>query len=129
MGQMASITRGLGLYLLDHEGIWPQAPPKQERQKWQDFWSRSLEGYGIGPMVWQCPEIRAQLLSRGGDPEEIPKVHYTPTGFPPIRGIAYNMLGQPWLIEDGNAHGKGSLIAFQDRVTPLFKILAEQGQR
>lgn len=129
MGNMRSITSALGLYLADHEGIWPQAPPRQDRNAWQEFWSASLEDYGIGPTVWQCPEIRAQLGKLARTPEDIPQIHYTPTGFPPVRGIAYTMTGQPWLIEDANAHGKGSLIAFQDSIKPLFKILAERGQR
>lgn len=130
LGNMRSITSGLHAYLADHEAIWPQGPPKQDRQAWQAFWSRSLEAYGIGPKTWQCPEIFARLAPMAREDNDIPLVHYTPTGFPPTKGIAYRWATQPWLIEDANAHGKGSLIAFPDgSVKPLFKILAEQGQR
>lgn len=126
---MRSITVGLHSYLIDHDAIWPQGPPKKDRMAWEKFWTCSLESYDISPRVWQCPEITAQLTQQTNDKDKIPQVHYTPTSFPPVKGIVYTMPGQPWLIEDANAHGKGSLVAFQDSVKPLFKILAENGVR
>ena len=130
MGNMKSINAALHLYLLDHEAVWPQQPEEHDTKPWDEFWIRTLKGYGITEKTWQCPEIQARLTPVARRQEDIPKVHYTPTSFPPIKGIAYRWSTQPWLIEKANAHGKGSLISFPDgSVKPLFKVLAEQGVR
>ncbi len=130
MSNMKSITAAFNLYLLDHEAIWPQQPEHHDSPQWDAFWIQSLEDYGITAKTWQCPEIRALLIPVARREEDIPKVHYTPTSFPPIKGIPYRWSTQPWLIEKANAHGKGSLIAFPDgSVKSLFKVLAEQGAR
>jgi len=127
---MRAITSGLHAYLADHGAVWPQSPAPPPSEAWDDFWSQSLTDYGIGPSTWQCPEIKAKLSPMADRPSDIPKLHYMPTGFPDIPGIAYRWAKQPWLIEKANAHGRGSLIAFPDgSIKPLFKVLAEQGAR
>lgn len=130
MGNMRSITSATHAYLADHDAVWPQTPAPYNSREWEVFWSKAMEPYGINPKTWQCPQIVAQLNSLARDANDIPKIHYTPTGFPPTKGIAYRWATQPWFIERANAHGKGSLIAFPDgAIKPLFKVLAEQGVR
>jgi Tfp pilus assembly protein PilE len=130
IGNMRSITSATHAYLADHDATWPQTPAKYNSPEWENFWSKVLEPYGVGPKTWQCPQIVAQLGHLARDADEIPKIHYTPTGFPPTKGLAYRWATQPWFIERANAHGKGSLIAFPDgAIKPLFKVLAEQGVR
>lgn len=130
VANMRSIIFGLHGYLADHGTVWPQSPAPPRTRQWDDFWTTSLKNYGISPKTWQCPEINARLLPLADRRSETPKLHYTPTGFPPVPGIAYRWATQPWLIEKANAHGQGSHIGFPDgSIKPLFKILAEQGVR
>lgn len=123
-GNMRSITVGLQNYLQDHQNVWPQGPSPQTGAPWEDFWLGALQPYGITPGTWRCPAI-----PMGNDPEA-PKVHYMPTMFPPIKGIANRWTTQPWLIERGDGHGHGPLISFPDgSVKPFNKVLAELGVR
>lgn len=126
MGNMKNITTGLHGYLQDHGNVWPQGPAPNAGAAWEDFWLGALQPYGIGPKTWQCPGV-----ATGSDPEA-PRLHYTPTMFPPLVGIATSpkMTRQPWLIERGPGHGQGALICFQDGSIKSFdKVLAELGVR
>jgi len=130
VANLKSITAATHSYLADHESVWPQSPAAYNSPGWETSWIESLEPYGPGSKTWQCPQIAAQLGSMTRDERGIPRIHYTPTGFPPVKGIAYRWAKQPWFTERANGHGKGSLIAFPDgTIKPLFKILAEQGVR
>lgn len=121
---MRSITIGLRTYLLDHGNIWPQGPPPDAGAAWEKFWIGTLQPCGIAPSTWQCPAIAA------GGGAEASAVHYIPTMFPPIPGIADRWATQPWLIERGDGHGQGALICFPDGSIKSFdKVLAEQGLR
>lgn len=130
MSNMKSITLATRSYLIDHDSIWPQPQAPYNSPEWENFWTNSLEPYGVGSKVWQCPQILAQTRLTGSSPDDAPKIHYTPTAFPPIKGIAYRWEKQPWFIERASAHGSGALIAFPDgSVKQLFRVLAESGAR
>ncbi|MFM8887999.1 MAG: type II secretion system protein [Chthoniobacterales bacterium] len=123
-GNMRSITVGLHNYLPDNENIWPQGPSPDAGPAWEDFWLSVLQPYGITPATWRCPSI-----AMGAD-EDAPKVHYMPTMFPPVKGIANRWSTHPWLIERGSGHGQGALICFPDGSVKSFdKVLAELGAR
>jgi prepilin-type N-terminal cleavage/methylation domain-containing protein len=121
---MRSITVGLRAYLLDHADIWPEGPAPSAGQEWENFWLGKLQAYGISDKTWRCPGVGA------GAGKDAPRVHYTPTMFPPTPGIANRWATQPWLIERTEGHGQGALICFPDGSVKSFdKVLAEQGVR
>lgn len=130
MANLKSITTATHAYLADHGAIWPQTSAKYNSPEWANFWIQTLEAYGASSNTWKCPQIAAQIGPFAQHEGDAPRIHYTPTGFPPTRGVAYRWTTQPWFIEAANAHGKGCLIAFPDgAVKPLFKVLAENGSR
>jgi prepilin-type N-terminal cleavage/methylation domain-containing protein len=125
---MRSIRLGLDQYLQDHKMIWPQAPETEDDDALSAFWVATLQPYDISLRTWQCPTIRSMMRDQGQ--REDKSIHYAPTSFDPTPNIAYRWATQPWLIEVGDAHGKGPLICFPDgSIKPLFKVLAEQGVR
>ncbi len=124
MANMRNITVGLRGYLQDHGNIWPQGPSPNAGVEWENFWLGVLRPYGITDKTWQCPAI----LARSGP--DTPRVHYTPTLFPAVPGIADRWSTHPWLIERGEGHGNGALICFPDGSIKSFdKVLAELGIR
>lgn len=125
MSNMRSIATALHAYLQDNEDIWPQGPAPDAGPAWESFWQQTLLPYGISAQTWQCPGIRVDENESG-----VARVHYTPTMFPPVRGIARKWPTHPWLIERGEGHGHGALICFSDgTVKPFDKVLAELGVR
>jgi len=130
MANMRTIHAGLAGYLVDHEAVWPQGPSPAEGQLWSRFWLETLETYDVSRSTWQCPTIRGMMASMGVSAAEMPELHYVPTMFTDTKGIAYRWATQPWLIERGDAHGRGALICFPDgSIKPFSKVLAEQGVR
>jgi type II secretory pathway pseudopilin PulG len=121
---MRNITVALRGYLQDHGNVWPQGPSPEAGIAWENFWLGVLRSYGITDKTWQCPGIVARSEA------DAPRVHYTPTMFPPVPGIADRWATQPWLIERGEGHGHGALICFPDGSIKSFdKVMAELGAR
>lgn len=124
MANMRTITTALHSYLQDNQNIWPQGPSPEAGAEWESFWLRALNPYGIPEKTWQCPST-----DRSSDLDS-PRVHYKPTMFPGVPGIATKWPTHPWLIERGQGHGHGALICFSDgSVKSLDKVLAELGLR
>ncbi len=123
---MRSIRLALGNYLDDHQSVWPQAPESDDEKEISAFWLAALAPYDISERTWRCPTL-ASLMKSGNKKEDF-IIHYVPTSFDATPNIANRWATQPWLIEIGDAHGKGPLICFPDgSVKPLTKVLAEQG--
>lgn len=121
---MEGIARGLDSYLLDHQNVWPQGPPPEAGAVWEDFWLAALKPYGISATTWRCPGADTRFSP------DTPRIHYTPTLFPPTPGIARRWVKHPWLMERGEGHGQGPLIYFQNSGVKSFdKVLAELGAR
>jgi prepilin-type N-terminal cleavage/methylation domain-containing protein len=94
------------------QGHWPQEPANDNQNAWEDWWIQELQTYGPTLGTWQCPSIKRKIAGRNKDGR--PKIHYTPTSFDDLPGTPYKWSKQPWLIEIGNMHGGGALIAFPD---------------
>jgi len=121
---MRAIRVALDNYLQDHSVVWPQGP-EPRAPDWAPFWIRTLAPYDIPPSTWQCPTIRR--LTRGDSGDEL-SLHYIPTTFGAEPRLALRWPTHPWLIEIGDAHGRGPLICFPDgSIKPLSRVLAEQG--
>jgi len=124
--RMRSLHSGLSLYMQDHKMIWPQGPEPRQAG-WANFWITALAPYGIQEKTWTCPVI-GKWTQGSNDPEL--SLHYVPTMFDATPNVANQWTRMPWLIEIGDAHGKGPLMLFPDRsVKPYAKVLAEQGVR
>lgn len=109
---MRQIHTALGSALNDI-GHWPQIPENLEdsEETYEDWWLETMEPYGAPSKIWQCPILRA---TQATDPNGyLLRMHYIPTDFDanPINPRRWNM---PWLIERGNNHGAGALMAFPD---------------
>lgn len=112
---MKSLQVSLGSYLQD-VGHWPQEPEDiwlaNNNDAYEDWWLKTLAPYGGTDMVWQCPTIRRKVVIKSKDGR--PKIHYTPTMFDDKPYTPYKWSTQPWLVEIGNMHGRGALLAFPD---------------
>jgi prepilin-type N-terminal cleavage/methylation domain-containing protein len=122
VANMRSITIALHGYLADNANIWPQGPSQATGEPWEQFWVSALKAQGITASTWQCPTI----LAASRDSQKL--IHYAPTSFPAVPGIANRWSTHPLIIERGNANGKGAIICFHDGSTkPFDKVLAELG--
>jgi type II secretory pathway pseudopilin PulG len=130
MSNMRTIHSALSTYLNDNGNIWPQGPAPDAGSAWSQFWITTLGKQGIPAKTWQCPTLQSMLGSANASPSETVSIHYIPTMFSAIPGLARRWPGQPWLIERADAHGNGALICFTDgSIKPFNKVLAEQGLR
>jgi len=130
MANMRALHVGLSVYLNDHGDVWPQGPPPETEAAWSGFWIRTLEPQGISAKTWRCPTMAGLLRQADDAPFDASSIHYIPTMFDAIPGIARRWPTQPWLVERMDAHGQGPLICFTDGSIKSFnKVLAEQGLR
>lgn len=110
---MRSIHGSLSTYLTD-VGHWPQIPTKSEdnEETYETWWLATLEPYGGVAKVWQCPVLRSRKVQDADG--YVLRMHYIPTDFDanPISPRRWSTM--PWLIERGNNHGRGALLAFPD---------------
>ncbi|MBX7210888.1 MAG: hypothetical protein K1X78_21460 [Verrucomicrobiaceae bacterium] len=111
VSSLKSLHGGFASYLGDHQNIWPQVPQGLEREGAQGdmlakFWYDALKEYGITKKTWICPSddrIKDVLES-----DEQYESTYTVTKFDEQPNRAYQWISQPWVIESGEFHGKGS---------------------
>ena len=130
MANMRSIHLGLATYLNDNRDVWPQGPAPETDAAWSGFWIRTLEPQGIPAGTWRCPTIGSLIRTASNTPFDAASIHYIPTMFTAVQGIARRWPTQPWLVERMDAHGNGALICFTDgSVKSFHKVLAEQGLR
>lgn len=126
---LKNIHVALSAYL-DEKGHWPKEPSMsskdpekqtaeqlhaqdaRERKEVEDFWLDALKSYGISEAIWQCPGItRLGKLQVNG---YVSRLHYQITPFDDKRGTPYRWPKQPWVVEIGNAHGRGPLLILPD---------------
>jgi type II secretory pathway pseudopilin PulG len=108
------------------KGGWPQLPLDDEvdgedgsDDVWTEngfyrFWVTALEPYGSSRETWLCPSDKLFLQMSKSDLEKEEYFGtYVPTPFEsgPATPFRWN---QPWLIERGDFHGKGSHILMPD---------------
>ena len=108
---LTSIHGGFSTYLGDHQAVWPQPPKELERQGVQgdmlaQFWYDALKDYGISKRTWICPADDDYRNINEAD--EHYQSTYTVTEFDEQPNRAYQWVAQPWVVESGELHGKGS---------------------
>lgn len=119
---------GLSAYL-DDRGHWPQPPQftGQQQKEFEDYWLQALAPYGMTEEVWKCPGItRLGKIQAGGTS---PRVHYSPTLFDARPGTPRKWANMPWVVEIGNAHGRGPLLIRQDGSVHDYNTYIEELQK
>lgn len=114
MSHMRTLHTAFTAHLTD-KGHWPQMD--ENEQKWTEskffrFWIQSLEPYGAAPDTWICPSDKLFLEFREVDKDSF-FGSYAPTPFDRAPGTPLRW-NQPWVIERGDFHGKGSHMLMPD---------------
>ena len=113
LSHMRSLHVSLAAYVQD-KGMWPQEPEGSNTNQMlnEDWWLGELGPYGAVPVVWLCPTIKR--MTAGGNPRDIPRIHYVPGAFDALPTSPYQYATQPWLIEIAGVHGHGPRVCFPD---------------
>lgn len=112
INNMRNIHVSLSTYLTDR-GHWPQIPTTlaDDLSGYETWWITELEPYGSEKKSWLCPVLSKSRIQFDGYPL---RMHYIPTDFDANPMSPRRWSTMPWLIEQGNNHGRGSLVAFPD---------------
>jgi len=112
-GNLKFLHGAFSAYTGDHN-MWPQQPEFGEGQdaEYETWWIETMRPYGATETTWQCPTI--QKLVQHSEPEDKPRLHYTPTKFDAFYRRPYQWSMMPWLIETADAHRSGALMLFPD---------------
>lgn len=110
IANIRSIHGGFASYLGDHSSVWPQIPDNLERTGLEGdmvakFWYEALKDYGISTKTWVCPaddHFKAVVES-----DILYDSTYSVTQFDEQPNRAYQWAAQPWVVENGEFHGKG----------------------
>ena len=100
---------------LTDKGHWPQMDENEKNwgeSEFFEFWITSLEPYGVGADTWLCPSDKVYLEFRENK-KDVFLGSYVPTPFDKSPGTPFRW-GQPWLVERGDFHGKGSHMLMPD---------------
>jgi prepilin-type N-terminal cleavage/methylation domain-containing protein len=114
LSNMRSLHVSLSSYVTD-VGHWPQIPPAVDdagNEAYEAWWMAELEPFGATDAVWLCPVLKSKRV-KDADGYEL-KMHYVPADFDANPISPRRWPNMPWLIERGNNHGRGSLVAFPD---------------
>lgn len=114
ISNMRAIHSGLLGYVTE-KGHWPQLEEGRFDYSEEDFfkfWITETEPYGLSVETWICPMDRAIERMMGEDKSEF-YASYVVTRFDKKNGTPFRW-NQPWAIERGAFHGRGSHILMPD---------------
>ena len=113
LSNMRSIHISLSNYLSD-VGTWPQIPLDLDTtdQAYEAWWLWTMEPFGAPEKIWKCPVLSKARVT-DADGYEL-RMHYIPADFDANPISPRRWSNMPWLVERGNNHGRGALIAFPD---------------
>lgn len=114
ISNMRTIHSGLLGYVTD-KGHWPQMEEGKYDYSEEDFfkfWIIQTEPYGLNAETWICPMDRVLERLAGEEKSEY-YASYVVTRFDKQSGTPFRW-NQPWAIERGAFHGKGSHILMPD---------------
>jgi len=103
----------LSTYVTD-VGHWPQIPLDLDttEESYESWWLATMEPFGAPEKIWKCPVLSKARVT-DADGYEL-RMHYIPADFDANPISPRRWSNMPWLIERGNNHGRGALIAFPD---------------
>ncbi|MEX2580183.1 MAG: hypothetical protein WD342_14080 [Verrucomicrobiales bacterium] len=84
----------------------------KDEEEFFEFWITTTDPYGLNQDTWVCPSDRALERKRNAEKTEF-FGSYVPTGFDKQAGSPFRW-NQPWVIERGDFHGKGSHMLMPD---------------
>ena len=114
ISNMRTIHSGLLGYLTE-KGHWPQMEEGRfdySEEEFFKFWITETEPYGLSAETWICPMDRAVERMMGEEGSEY-YASYVVTRFDKKSGTPFRW-NQPWAIERGAFHGRGSHILMPD---------------
>lgn len=113
VSNMRNLHVSLNSYVTDI-GYWPQIPESQDEteETYEAWWLKELEPFGGTPAVWQCPVLKSKQVTDSTG--YVLKMHYVPADFDANPISPRRWPNMPWLLERGNNHGRGALVAFPD---------------
>ena len=125
ISNMRTIHSGLSGYVAD-KGHWPQMEEGRFDYSEEDFfkfWITETEPYGLSAETWICPMDRTFERLVGEEGSEF-YASYVVTRFDKKSGTPFRW-NQPWAMERGAFHGRGSLIlmpdgSIQDSQNPFY---------
>jgi prepilin-type N-terminal cleavage/methylation domain-containing protein len=126
-GNLKSLQTGFASFQADHGRRWPPTPQTDDPfdERLEDYWISIMAPYGISESTWKCPVFKA---AKAAAPDgRLLKIHYIPANFDATPGRAMEWANQPWLMEIGNAHGDGALIAFRDSIKSMNQVMRDNG--
>ncbi|MDF1813452.1 MAG: type II secretion system protein [Verrucomicrobiales bacterium] len=102
---------------IQDQGHWPQPPLDEgewDENKYFRWWIAEMEKYGVGENMWRCPGDKAaiefeQKVSR----EKFFTGSYVPSNFDDSSTAPFRY-NQPWVLERGTNHGRGSHVLMPD---------------
>ncbi|HEY9744818.1 MAG TPA: prepilin-type N-terminal cleavage/methylation domain-containing protein [Oculatellaceae cyanobacterium] len=99
---------------LQDVGYWPPQPEfaHDDREGYETWWIERMKPYDVNPDDWLCPTIKKEAAA--AKPEDRLRMHYIPTRFDAQRRTPHRWPKMPWIIEIGNAHGRGPLMLMHD---------------
>ncbi len=124
---LRSLYAAFASYVND-KGHWPQVSVELTGHAYEMEWVNSLRPYGPSEKNWKCPTIERDMTDLDLEGKEPPLIHYTPTHFDEHPLTPFKWPNQPWLIEIGDAHGRGPMtILTSGAVRPFNDIYIEAG--
>ncbi len=114
ISNMRTIHSGLLAYVSE-KGHWPQMEEGKfdfTEEDFFKFWIVETEPYGLSAETWICPLDRVLERLNGEEKSEY-YASYVVTRFDGKPGTPFRW-NQPWAIERGAFHGKGSHILMPD---------------
>lgn len=126
---LRTIHAGLTSYMAEHQMVWPQPPDSVQddrddgSDKEAEWWYETLKNHDVQKKNWICPgdSERKRLL----DSEHVHISTYSITPFDDVPNNAYRWK-QPWVIEDGDLHGRGkgpNMIFPDGSITKGFSLM------
>lgn len=117
MANLRSLHVAANLYVQENNQ-WPQiytiANKGKSEQEFAELWIAALQPYGPQRKTWICPTIESFLGNPDCEQPANARLDYIATAFDDKATTPHQWSGQPWFIERGALHGKGSLILFAD---------------
>ncbi|HEY5791867.1 MAG TPA: type II secretion system protein [Chthoniobacterales bacterium] len=124
---MRSLHASFAAYISDNDH-WPQQPEFEpdEDEAYGEWWITTMHPYVQSDSIWICPTL--QSFGRMNPSSNQMRINYTPTLFDAFRNRPYQWPNMPWLIEAGNAHGKGANVLFPDGSVRTYSDLLDSYQ-
>lgn len=117
ISNLKSVFLGAQAYLQDQQR-WPQVSVtllQENEEEYARSWIKMLATYSVPEASWHCPTIdRLEVRDPKKAGRKKLRVDYIATPFDAKPNTPYVWGRQPWFIENGDVHGNGNLMIFNN---------------